>query len=50
VYGFAKSDRANIDDAEREQFKKAAKHVLGLTEKQLAELMRREDFVEVKSE
>ena len=40
----------NIDDDEEEQFKKAAKHVLALTEKQLAELLKRGDFIEVKSE
>jgi len=50
VYGFAKSQRANIDDDEEEQFKEAAKHVLALTEKQLAELLERGDFMEVKSE
>ena len=50
VYGFSKSQRANIDDDEEEQFKEAAKHVLGLTEKQLAELLKRGDFAEVKSE
>ena len=50
VYGFAKSQRANIDDDEREQFKEAAKHVLALTEKQLAALLTRGDFLEVKSE
>ena len=49
VYGFAKSQRENIDDDEKEQFKEAAKHVLTLTEKQLAELLRRGDFMEVKS-
>ena len=48
VYGFAKSQRANID--EEEQFKDAAKHVLALTERQLAELLKRGDFMEVKSE
>jgi hypothetical protein len=48
VYGFAKSQRANIDDREREQFKEAARYVLGLTPKQLAELLKRGDFVEVK--
>jgi len=31
VYGFAKSQRANIDDNEREQFKDAARIVLALT-------------------
>ena len=50
VYGFAKSQRANIDDDEKEQFKEAAKHVLALTENQLAALLERGDFVEVKSE
>jgi hypothetical protein len=47
VYGFAKSHRANIDADEEEQFKEAAKLVLALTEKQLAELLRRGDFTEV---
>jgi hypothetical protein len=50
VYGFAKSRRANIADDEKEQFKEAAKHVLALTEKQLAELLKRGDFVEVEGE
>jgi hypothetical protein len=50
VYGFAKSQRANVNDDEEEQFKEAAKHVLGLTEKHLAELLKRGDFMEVKSE
>jgi hypothetical protein len=49
VYGFAKSQRANIDRDEEEQFKEAAKHVLALTEKQLAELLKNGDFMEVKS-
>lgn len=40
VYGFAKSQRANIDDDEKEKYKEAAKHVLALTEVQLAELLR----------
>ena len=50
VYGFAKNQRANINDDEEQQFKQAAKHVLALTEKQLAELLTRGDFMEVKSE
>lgn len=50
VYGFAKSDRANIGDDEQEQFKEAAKHVLSLADKQLAELLKSGDFVEVKSD
>jgi hypothetical protein len=50
VYGFAKSQRANLDEFEDEQFKEAAKHVLALTERQLEERLIRGDFVEVKSE
>jgi hypothetical protein len=50
VYGFAKSQRANINDDEQEQFKEAAKLVLALTETQLAVRLKRGDFVEVKSE
>ena len=50
VYGFAKSQRANIDSEEKQQFKEAAKHILALTEQQLAQLLVRGDFVEVKSE
>ena len=49
-YGFSKSRRANINDEEEAQFKEAAKRVLALTEKHLAELLKRGDFVEVKSE
>ena len=47
IYGFSKSQRANIDEEERRQFKEAAKHILAVTDKQLAELLRRGDFVEV---
>jgi hypothetical protein len=50
AYGFAKSGRANIDAAEEKQFKGAARHVLGLTEKQIEELLKNGDFVEVKYE
>ena len=49
VYGFSKSRRANIDDDEVQQFKEAAKHVLALSEKQLTDLLRRGDFVELKA-
>jgi hypothetical protein len=48
VYGFAKSDRANIDADEEKQFKEAARHVLQLTERQMAELVKEGDFVKVK--
>lgn len=50
VYRFAKSRRPNIDDNEEEQFREAAKRLLALTEKQLAELLRRSDFLEANSE
>jgi hypothetical protein len=50
VYGFAKSDRANISTDEERQFREAARHVLELTETQIGELLRRGDFVEVRYE
>jgi hypothetical protein len=50
VYGFSKSLRANIDADEEMQFKEAARHVLALTERQLAVLLERGDFVEVKGD
>jgi hypothetical protein len=50
AYGFAKSDRANIDADEEKQFKEAARHVLRLTEKQMWELVENGDFVEVRYE
>ena len=48
IYGFAKSRRGDIRDDEEEQLKEAAKHILSLTEKQLAALLKRGDFVEVR--
>ena len=50
AYGFAKSDRANIDDDEEKQFKEAARHVLQLTENQIEALVKNGDFVEVRYE
>ena len=50
VFGFSKSRRANLDDGEEKQFKEAAKHVLALNEKQLAELVKQGDFVEVRAQ
>ena len=47
VYGFAKSDRENIDDDEEAEFKKAAAHVLGLSEEHLAKLIVKGLFSEV---
>jgi hypothetical protein len=50
IYGFAKSERANIDSDEEKQFKEAACRVLELTEKQIEELIENGDFVEVRYE
>jgi hypothetical protein len=50
AYGFAKSERENIDNEEEKQFKEAARHVLRLTEKHIAELVKNGDFVEVKGD
>jgi hypothetical protein len=47
IYGFAKSERENIDADEEKQFKESARHVLRLTEKQIAELVKEGDLVEV---
>ena len=47
VYGFAKSDRANIDADEEAVFKKAAAYVLGLSEAHLAQLISKGQFTEV---
>jgi hypothetical protein len=49
-YGFAKSNRSNITNSELDQFKEAAKFVLAMTEKQLAELLKQGEFVEVGNE
>jgi hypothetical protein len=48
TYGFPKSGRDNITAEEEQAFKEAAEHVLSLTEQQIAELIRRGDFAEVK--
>jgi hypothetical protein len=45
-----KSRRSNLSGEEEGQFKEAAKHVLALTEEQLAMLLDRGDFIEAKSE
>ena len=50
VYGFAKSQLGNITENEEKQFKEAAKYVLSLSEKHLAALIERGDFVEVKAD
>lgn len=47
VYGFAKSDRANIDDNEDSAFRRAAEYVLRLSEAHLAELIGKGQFTEI---
>ncbi|GHU08740.1 hypothetical protein FACS1894158_18150 [Betaproteobacteria bacterium] len=47
VYGFAKSNRGNIDDDEQAEFRKAATYVLGLSEKHLADLISKGQFSEI---
>ena len=47
VYGFPKSDLDNIRDDEEEQFKKAAKVILALTDKQIRKLIENGQFAEV---
>jgi hypothetical protein len=47
VYGYAKSDRSDLRPDEVAQFKHMARHVLGLTDDQLAALVARGDFEEV---
>ena len=49
IYGFAKSARENIRVDEEKEFKEAARHVLALTQEQLAGLVKQGDFVEVKA-
>ena len=50
MYGFSKSQMANISRDETVQFREAAAHILSLSEHQLTELLKRGDFVEVKGE
>lgn len=50
VYGFAKNDVANIDDDDVLLFKKAAVHVLDLTDDQLLSLIQKGQFTEVEND
>jgi len=47
VYGFPKSDLDNIRDDEEEQFKRAAKLILALTDEQIRQLIENGQFEEV---
>ena len=50
VYGFPKSDLGNIRDDELEQFKKAAKTILSLSDEQIRQLIENGQFEEVKKD
>ena len=47
VYGFSKSDRENIDRDELITFKKSAKELLSLSDKQIEQLLKKGAFTEV---
>ena len=47
VYGFAKSDRDNINDKQLKDFKTTAKSVLSYTDQQLATLIKTDWFKEI---
>ena len=47
MYGFSKSELGNLRKDDEEQFKKMAKHVLSMTDAQLAELLANGQFEEV---
>ncbi|MBM4128214.1 MAG: type II toxin-antitoxin system RelE/ParE family toxin, partial [Nitrospira sp.] len=47
VYGFPKSDLGNIRDDEAEQFKRAAKMILTLSDEQICQLIENGQFEEV---
>lgn len=47
VYGFPKSDLGNIRVDEQEQFKKAAKSILALSDEQIRQLIENGQFEEV---
>ena len=50
VYGFPKSDLGNIRDDEQEQFKKAAKVILALSDDQIHQLIENGQFEELKKD
>jgi len=47
VYGFSKSERVNIREDEKKQFKKMAGHVIGLSDEQLNGLVTMGKFEEI---
>jgi hypothetical protein len=47
VYGFAKSDRSNIDEKELRTFKERAKEAFSFTDEQIREHLIKRNFIEV---
>ena len=47
VYGFAKSVMNNIDEKQLRDFKRTAKVILALTDKQLEELLKTGKYIEI---
>lgn len=47
IYGFAKSQQANISDEEKEAFKQAAQHILSLSDTHLTAMIEKGQFSEV---
>ena len=47
VYGFAKSDRDNIDEGELRAFKKDAKYDLSLTDEQIRDHIKKGTLIEI---
>jgi len=47
VYGFAKSDLGNINEKQLRDFKRTAKAVLALTEKQLDDVLKTGTYLEI---
>ena len=50
VFGFAKNDLANIRDDEITQFKKAAVHILNMSDAQICQLVNNGQLEEVKQD
>ncbi|EPJ2671584.1 type II toxin-antitoxin system RelE/ParE family toxin, partial [Escherichia coli] len=50
IYAYAKNERENITALEENAFRKAAPHVLNLTDEQLAQLIQQGQFTEVPNE
>ncbi len=47
VFGFAKNERENISKSDKDNFKKLAKELLGLTSEQIEELVKTGELMEV---